>query len=311
VTQLADYVGRFSARAEQITRNVDRYEAEWRTENPGREPGPKLRAAWDRRAWAQARPDKVAPLDGADLTRRWNQELADLGYAPPNAPTPLTSVPIAELNRDAVVEVAISRLGAKRSSWNAADIRGEVERLIADVNIVASGPVRRELAEDLTSRALSVCVRLLERDDVPEHVRALTSKRVVDVEEAITAKLIERGDWIGRPGGVRRDGLPRARPDPARRGPGPGRDYGELLVVEGAAGSGKTTTLAAAREMLVVRHGSRMVIVTPTLQAASVAAAQVGTDAHSAGWLIHQHGYRWDDDGFWWRVTSEPEPGRN
>lgn len=307
VTQFADYVGRFSVRTQQITRNVDSYEAEWRAANPGREPGPKLRAAWDRRAWAQARPDKLAPLDGAVLTRRWHQELADLGYAPPNAPTPLTSVPIAELNRDAVVEVAISRLGAKRSSWNAADVRREVERLIADVNIIASGQVRRELAEDLTSRALSVCVRLLERDDVPEHVRALTSKRVVDVEDAITAKLMERGDWIVVQAGFGTTDFPELDPtqvDVARALAG----TGGLLVVEGAAGSGKTTTLAAAREMLVSR-GSRMVIVTPTLQAATVAADQVGTDAHSAGWLIHQHGYRWDDDGFWWRVTSEPEPG--
>lgn len=306
VTQFADYVGRFSARAEQITRNVDRYEAEWRTENPGREPGPKLRAAWDRRAWAQARPDKVAPLDGADLTRRWNQELTDLGYAPPNAPTPLTSVPIAELNRDAVVEVAISRLGAKRSSWNAADIRGEVERLIADVDVIASAPVRRELAEDLTSRALSVCVRLLDRDDVPEHVRALSSNRVVDVEEAVTAQLIERseGSVVQAPYGAK--DFPELDPtqlDVARVLGG----YARLLVVEGAAGSGKTTTLSAAQKMLA-SSGSRMVIVTPTLQAASVAAAEVGAEAHSAGWLVHQHGYRWDDDGFWWRVAADPEP---
>src|SRR5690606_37056869 len=141
------------------------------------------------------------------------------------------------------------------------------------VNVIASGPVRRELAEDLTSRALSVCVPLLERDDVPEHVRALTSKRVVDVEEGITAKLIERGGWIvvqAAYGATDFPGLDPTQLDVARVLAG----TGELLVIEGAAGSGKTTTLAAAREMLV-SHGSRMVIVTPTLQAASVAAAQV------------------------------------
>ena len=59
--QLAPYAGAFSARAAQIARNIDRYEAEWRAEHPGEEPGPRLRRAWDRRAWAEARPDKVVP----------------------------------------------------------------------------------------------------------------------------------------------------------------------------------------------------------------------------------------------------------
>ena len=42
-------------------------------------------------------------------------------------------------------------------------------------------------------------------------------------------------------------------------------------------------------------------VVTPTLKAARVAEQQVGTDAFSAAWLVHQHGYRWDDDGHWTR----------
>ena len=67
LAELAPYVGKFSARTAQIGRNLDRYEAEWRHANPGAEPGPALRQAWDRRAWAQARPDKVVPTDGAAL----------------------------------------------------------------------------------------------------------------------------------------------------------------------------------------------------------------------------------------------------
>ena len=59
----------FSARTAQIRHNVDRYEAEWRADHPHQEPGPKLRQAWDRRAWATARPDKVVPQDGAELAQ--------------------------------------------------------------------------------------------------------------------------------------------------------------------------------------------------------------------------------------------------
>jgi len=42
ITQLAPYAGAFSARASQIARNVDRYEAVWRSEHPETEPGPAL-----------------------------------------------------------------------------------------------------------------------------------------------------------------------------------------------------------------------------------------------------------------------------
>jgi hypothetical protein len=48
-----------SVPAAQITRNLDRYEADWRAMNPGREPGPGLRRGWDARVWADGRPDKA------------------------------------------------------------------------------------------------------------------------------------------------------------------------------------------------------------------------------------------------------------
>ena len=85
IAELAPYVGAFSERAAQIGRNIDRYEAEWRTANPGQEPGPAVRRSWDRRAWKDARPDKIAPKDGAELVAAWNQQLRDLGYRDPTA----------------------------------------------------------------------------------------------------------------------------------------------------------------------------------------------------------------------------------
>ena len=56
IQQLAPYVGAFSARTAQIRANVDWYEAQWRAEHPEGEPGSRLRAAWDRRAWAEVSP---------------------------------------------------------------------------------------------------------------------------------------------------------------------------------------------------------------------------------------------------------------
>jgi exodeoxyribonuclease V alpha subunit len=80
IQDLADYVGPFSARTAQIARNADRYESEWTAAHPGEHPGPALRRAWDTHAWAEGRPDKVSPQPGANVTERWRDELADLGY---------------------------------------------------------------------------------------------------------------------------------------------------------------------------------------------------------------------------------------
>ena len=71
-----------------------------------------------------------------------------------------------------------------------------------------------------------------------------------------------------------------------------------LVIVEGAAGAGKTTTLAAARAA-IESDGHRLVVVTPTRKAAQVATRQLGGLAFSAAWLVHQHGWRWNTDGRW------------
>ena len=152
-------MGAFSERAAQIGRNIDRYEAEWRTANPGQEPGPAVRRSWDRRAWKDARPDKIAPKDGAELVAAWNQQLRDLGYrdpttASPGLPMVLGAPRVGEFDRDAAVETILVRLGARRSAWNAADIRGQAEKAIAAAGLVVDPAVRTELAEDLTARAI-------------------------------------------------------------------------------------------------------------------------------------------------------------
>jgi ATP-dependent exoDNAse (exonuclease V) alpha subunit len=86
----------------------------------------------------------------------------------------------------------------------------------------------------------------------------------------------------------------------------------ELGVVEGAAGAGKTTTLSATSALLD-QQGRRLVVVTPTLKAAKVAAAEICAAAGSVSWLLFQHGWRWDADGAWTRLTPgdiDPVTGR-
>ena len=302
VRNLAHLVGAFSARAAQINRNVDRHEADWRAEHPGEEPGPRLRRTWDGLAWAEARPDKVVPRDGTELTRRWVDDLVELGATISAGPTVLDPVLPGEVDRADVVETVLTRLGAKRSAWNVADVRGEVEQQIAAAGVVTNPAARAELAEDLTSRVVDACVRLLERDDVPEHIRYLTSPRVLEVEADLTTRLTSRGAVAAVHHEVDSGGLDPMQTDvvSAIAGQSP------LLVIEGAAGAGKTTTLSAARNALS-SQGRALVVVTPTKKAAEVASQQLGTSAFSAAWLAHQHGFRWDDDGRWSRVEQTPD----
>jgi exodeoxyribonuclease V alpha subunit len=307
IEQLAPYVGAFSARTSQIHRNIDRYEAEWRREHPGEEPGPRLREAWDRRAWADARPDKIVPTDGADLVARWNAELRALGYRDPATPAALEATQVGWIDRDGAADWVISQFGAKRSAWNAADIRGKVEILLAQTNMVAEPVARIELAEDVTARVAARCVRLIGSPDVPEHVRSLTSQHVVKVEADLVHRLARRAEKPARRFRLHGRGLTRVDHTQAAvvgtlTGDGP------LVVVEGAAGAGKTTALRTTRELLA-RQGQRLVVVTPTLKAAEVAAAETGADGRSAAWLIHQHGWRWDADGHWARRPDAiPDP---
>ena len=311
IRELAAYVGPFSARAAQIGRNLNRYERDWTAVHPGEQPGPALRRAWDARAWADGRPDKVTPRSGADLTVRWRAELAALGYFALDRPVQLRPTPIGVLDRDRAADQMLTRLAAGRSAWNAADLRGEAERLLAAAGIVTETAVRTELAEDLTARALARCLPLLDRDGAPEHVRAWTSPAVLEVEADLRIR------FAARAGQPPVEALPLA---PLPAGVIRSLDAGQtaavaalaggrrLVVVEGAAGAGKTTTLATTHAMLE-RRGRRLVVVTPTLKAAQVARAEVGTATGSAASLVFAHGWRWTEDGEWTRlVLGEVDP---
>jgi exodeoxyribonuclease V alpha subunit len=236
---------------------------------------------------------------------RWNHELRELGYQDPTGPVPMEGTRPGWIDRDAAADLVVSILGANRSAWNTADIRGKTEVLLAQTCLLADTAARIELAEDITARATDRCVRLLNRADVPEHVRSLTSPRVLEVEADLISRLAARGERAVRQ--ARRPGrglqpVPDAHPGPDAVSLLTGST--QLVVIEGAAGAGKTTALRATQQRLAL-HGHRLLVVTPTLKAAQVAAAETGAEGHSAAWLIHQHGWRWDNDGHW---TRQPNP---
>jgi len=315
VEQLAPFTGSFSARAAQIGRNIELYETQWRATNAGQEPDPALRRSWDARAWADGRPDKIRPEAGADLTARWVTELHALGYRDQHQRVPLEAMSVGSLDRDGSVEVVLVRLATWRSGWNAADVRGEVEQLLARANVVVEATVRTELAEDLTARALTRCVPLLVRAGLPEHIRALTSQRVLAVEHELADRLAARAATTAAESSTPALDVAHVlarRLDATQVAAAAGlASAARLVVVEGAAGAGKTTTLSATRDLLEAR-GHRLVVVTPTLKAAQVAEREVGTRTGSAAGLAFRHGFRWDEHGRWTRLVpgqSDPLTG--
>lgn len=309
VVELEPFVGAFSERAAQIGRNIDSFEAQWRSANPGQEPGPAVRRSWDRRAWKQARPDKVVPADGAEMAAHWVEQLRELGYqAParqPALPLAVGTPRVGDLDRDAIAAAVVAGLGARRSAWNTADIRGQAEKAISASGLVADPAVRIELAEDLTARTIALCVPLLAGPGVPQHVRSLTSPHVLAVEADLVTRLTTRSHTTPEPAALPAEAVEEL--DAVQRtAVGVLAGKASLVVLEGAAGAGKTRCLAAAQTLLT-GQGRRMLVVTPTRKAAQVAAREVGAAA-SVAWLVHQHGYHLDSNGVWTRQPADPAP---
>src|SRR5699024_7597399 len=73
-----------------------------------------------------------------------------------------------------------------------------------------------------------------------------------------------------------------------------------LSVIEGYAGAGKTALLQAAFQL---RYQRPLLTVTPTLKAAQAARSD-GSDACSFPKLLHDHGYRWNEDNQWHQLTT-------
>ena len=277
---------------------------EWRAAHPGRAAGAGAAAGVGRAGVGRGPPGQGHPAPGRRAwTARWLAELAA-----PRLPRPATGpvaadapTPVGALDRDAAVERVLARLAARRSAWNAADIRGEVEQLIAAAGIVAdAGGARSSWPRTSPPAPSTACVPLLDRG----------------------------GRARAHPGpdlaaGARRRGRPRRparRPRRANRRRPTGRDRRRTAVRSaarrGQRGRGRRPGRRPARwwwsrarpaparpprwpppAPLLERQGHRLVVVTPTLKAAQVAAGEVGAAAGSAAWLVHQHGWRWDDDG--------------
>lgn len=314
VMELEPFNAVMSKRSAQIRRNLDRLEAEWETEHPGEALGPVMTARLQGIAWTHQRPGKK-PADLKD-EQWWMQELADAGYDPAERQrsTVQRLVLLDDLAVQEVASRALDRCAAASSAWTRHTVQEHVTRIITEHGVHAAPAELREFITIATELAISDCFSVLPPDAAtPEHVAHLTSLTVVAAETALRDRLTAA---------VREQGP--EHPDVSEAARAAGLDEGQtvaaaavassdpLVIVEGAAGSGKTTMLRTAIDV-ATEHGRGSRVVAPTLRAAQAAHEELGIPATSVAALVHSHGWRWNRDGVWTRLATgdtDPDTGR-
>lgn len=299
VSELQPYNAVMSKRGEQVARNLAKFEAEWRAAHPGQEPGPVAMSRLIAMAWDHERPHKKPAVLGHEAA--WRAELDAAGYRPDPARVPVrAAVSLGELRVQQVASRALDRCAAGASTWAVHDVQEQVTRIITEAGVRATPEELRDLVTLTTSLAVEDCLSVLPPDAArPEHVTHLTSLHVIAVEAQLRDMLSARATAATHDA-PDVTGLARQRkldPDQTQAAAAiAGID--SLVVVEGAAGAGKTTMLGVAIEA-AAREGRRTRVVTPTKKAADVSAQELGVPTDSVAKLVHEHGFR---------LTGAPEP---
>ena len=314
VTELQPFNSLMSKRGAQVGKNLERLEADWDAAHPGESMGPVVATRLRAEAWAYERPAKK-PTTLAEEAG-WVTELREAGYDPQalRRPAPRATVSLDDLSVQEVASRTLDRCAAAASAWTAHTVTEHAMRIMTEYGVRATPEEVREFVQVATVLALEDCFSILP-PDAPrlEHVAHLTSVRVMQAEtelrDLITARVPERESKY---------------PDVQRFAEAVGLDTGQteaaaavasadpLVIVEGAAGSGKTTMLATAITA-AEREGRSVRVVAPTKKAADVAHQALGVPADSVAALVHAHGYRWNGDGVLTRLAvgdTDPETGR-
>lgn len=314
VVELEPFNAAMSKRSAQIRRNLDRLETEWEAAHPGEVLGPVMTARLQGIAWTHQRPGKKP----ADLKNEqwWQQELTDAGYdhATLEQWPAQPAVSVDDLAVQTVASRALDRSAASASAWTRHTIQEHVTRITTEHGVQAMPAELREFIAVATELAVSDCFSVLPPGAAtPEHVAHLTSLNVVAAETALRDQLTAATPQREP-----------EQPDVTRAGQAAGLDEGQavaaaaiastdpLVIVEGAAGSGKTTMLRTAIAV-AAEHGRESRVVAPTLRAAQVAHEELGVPATSVSALVYAHGWRWNRDGVWTRLNlgeTDPENGR-
>jgi len=314
VVELELFNGVMSKRGEQVRKHLERLEAEWEAAHPGESMGPVVSARLAAKAWAYERPAKKPTTLREE--QAWVTELREAGYDPDTLRRPSRRAPMSldDLSVQTVASRALDRCAAGGSAWTRHTVQEQATRIMTEYGVQAAPAEIRDFVSIATTLAMEDCFSILPSGaPAPKHVAHLTSLRVVQAEtelrDLIAARIPHQDpEYPNVRTAARRHGLDAGQ----KRAAAAVASTDPLVVVEGAAGSGKTTMLGVAIEV-AARHGRASRVVAPTLRAAQVAHDELGVPATSVAALVHAHGWRWNSDGVWTRLTTgdtDPDTGR-
>ncbi len=289
----------FSQRSEQVEAKLAEYLARWSNEHDGADPDPRTIARLERWAVTDSRPAKRQGQEADGLRSDWAQRARAVGFAARSLPAGSRRLPglAPAWDTEDVIAEALARVAAESSTWLRADLAREIATLLPP-DAAASASELVALVDELAEEAAGRCLELhpppaagvaLRADGRPvrEHVvdRRLTTGPVLAQERRLLdwARLavIDPGRGSGAIDAADSDDAQAAA---ARAVAG----TAGLVLVVGPAGTGKTTTLAAAVASL--RDQGRTVVgLAPSGNAADVLAREAGCPTMTlAKLLAHQ-----------------------
>ncbi|MFW6033848.1 MAG: AAA family ATPase, partial [bacterium] len=313
----AGLIEHFSGRSTAIETRADELIAAYRA-HTGREPDDATKLKLRRRATLATRDEKTLyPL--ATLAADWRRRAtAVLGHDPAELVGRVTDPQrrhqvlraddLAGPRTEALVDEILARLHESRATWTRWNIHAEAARATMKHRIATPADrdaLHRQLITAVQDRSvllsappLASTPAVFRRPDgtsqfTPEFGAVYTSRAILDAE----ARLLDAGRTSTGP---RLDGdqvenvittaapdEPRLSDDQAAAIYAVATSGHQLDVLVGAAGSGKTTALAALRQAWETRHGPGSVVgLAPTAKAAEILAGALDiTTENTAKWL--------------------------
>ncbi|HEX7351615.1 AAA family ATPase [Brachybacterium sp.] len=296
IAEFEPLVDEFSSRRDQVAAHKEAAEASWRSENPGKEPSAAQVRKWDQLGWATDRPEKKATAKtAAGVLEDKAQRLAEV-VQQNEARTVMREDP-ATIDAEVIAREAIKDLEAHSTAFSRMELLAAIDRRVADTYVLGEDAltVRSAAIEAATGEVLELDG--LDPQNDAKRTR-FTTRRVVTNDREVMRRLQERGQRGGRDGYVTENrgsfSLSEDQAAAARSITG----NHALVVVEGAAGSGKTTMLEAANEELIAQD-RRLVAVSPTKRGALEMGKSIGAQATSVHGLLVAAGASFDDRGRW------------
>lgn len=269
-------VDTFSQRSRQIAGKLRDLIGRWQDEHDGDEPDARDLYVLERRAAVTSRPGKVHDLDSETLRNDWHQRAADAGFGPHELPSTQPRLPIEDpVDRQSIVFEAIRRVSEDNATWIEADLAREVVGQLSPTATTSTEDLL-DLVDDLASEAAALCTEL----HPPPSIGMPTRRDGRPISEHVTTRLLSTNPVLEQERRLLDWAQAAVEPVPAVRSESRHEAVadaiggnGDLVLVVGPAGTGKTTATRAGVDALRAQ-GRPVIGLAPSGKAADVLATE-------------------------------------